>query len=237
MVPLVPLAVEGVTVLSVRQMITLHVYLGILLVGPVLLKTASTTYRFARYYTGAPVPRERATEPNPAGARGGGDPLQPRRARHRYRARRRRTGAPGTVAHPAPGQLHRVVAAMSPHVLGHVVEASRTTWRELRDPRAEPAARRLRARTLAIVTCPVAGRPRNRAATRSPQLDPPSAMTEWSTPPGAATRRGRAPHHTAAAARHPLRSNLGRAARSIITRLATTPDSGVPKPLQVPARS
>ncbi len=31
------LAVEGVTILSVRQMITLHIYVGILLLGPVLL--------------------------------------------------------------------------------------------------------------------------------------------------------------------------------------------------------
>ncbi len=50
---LVLLAVEGVTILSVRQMITLHVYVGVLLLGPVLLKTGSTMYRFARYYSGA----------------------------------------------------------------------------------------------------------------------------------------------------------------------------------------
>ena len=49
------LAVEGFTVLSVRQMITLHVFLGTLLIGPVLLKIGSTAYRFARYYTGAPA--------------------------------------------------------------------------------------------------------------------------------------------------------------------------------------
>lgn len=48
------LAVEGVTILSVRQMITLHIYVGLLLLGPVLLKTGSTMYRFARYYQGAP---------------------------------------------------------------------------------------------------------------------------------------------------------------------------------------
>lgn len=46
------LAVEGYTILNVRGLITLHIFLGILLVGPVLLKTASTTYRFARYYLG-----------------------------------------------------------------------------------------------------------------------------------------------------------------------------------------
>lgn len=52
MVLLALLAVEGVTILSVRQMITLHIYVGILLLGPVLLKVGSTMYRFARYYRG-----------------------------------------------------------------------------------------------------------------------------------------------------------------------------------------
>lgn len=50
---LVLLAVEGYTILDVRGLISLHIFLGILLVGPVLLKIASTTYRFARYYLGA----------------------------------------------------------------------------------------------------------------------------------------------------------------------------------------
>jgi len=53
MVLLVLLAVEGFTVLAVRQMITLHVYVGVLLVGPVLLKCASTGFRFVRYYARA----------------------------------------------------------------------------------------------------------------------------------------------------------------------------------------
>jgi len=51
MLLLVMLVVEGVTVLDVRGMITLHVFLGIMLVGPVVLKIASTLYRFLRYYT------------------------------------------------------------------------------------------------------------------------------------------------------------------------------------------
>lgn len=46
-------AVEGVTVLSVRQLLTLHVFVGMLLIGPVVLKICSTCYRFTRYYTGA----------------------------------------------------------------------------------------------------------------------------------------------------------------------------------------
>jgi hypothetical protein len=47
------LAAEGVTVLAIRQLLSVHVFLGMLLIPPVLLKLASTGYRFARYYTGS----------------------------------------------------------------------------------------------------------------------------------------------------------------------------------------
>lgn len=50
---LVGFAVEGFTVLAVRQLLVLHVLVGALLIGPVLLKIASTGYRFVRYYTGS----------------------------------------------------------------------------------------------------------------------------------------------------------------------------------------
>ena len=47
-------AVEGVTILRIGRLLTLHFFVGMLLIGPVLLKIGSTGYRFARYYTGAP---------------------------------------------------------------------------------------------------------------------------------------------------------------------------------------
>ncbi|HEY9244612.1 MAG TPA: hypothetical protein VIP48_21665 [Streptosporangiaceae bacterium] len=50
---LVLFAAEGFTILSVHQLITVHFFLGMLLIGPVLLKAVSVCYRFARYYTGA----------------------------------------------------------------------------------------------------------------------------------------------------------------------------------------
>ena len=50
---LVLFATEGFTILSVHQLITVHFFLGMLLIGPVLLKAAAVCYRFARYYTGA----------------------------------------------------------------------------------------------------------------------------------------------------------------------------------------
>jgi len=49
---IVLLAVLGVTIVRIGQLIWLHLFLGLLLVGPVALKLASTGYRFARYYAG-----------------------------------------------------------------------------------------------------------------------------------------------------------------------------------------
>ena len=47
---LVLLAVLGVTIVFIGQLIALHLFLGLLLIGPVLMKLASTGYRFIRYY-------------------------------------------------------------------------------------------------------------------------------------------------------------------------------------------
>jgi hypothetical protein len=52
---LVLLAIIGVTILRMRQLITVHLFVGLLLIGPVALKLASTGYRFVQYYTGNPV--------------------------------------------------------------------------------------------------------------------------------------------------------------------------------------
>jgi len=53
------LAAEGVTILQVRRLITPHVFIGMLLVPPILLKVGSTLWKFARYYLGAPAYREK----------------------------------------------------------------------------------------------------------------------------------------------------------------------------------
>lgn len=49
------LLVEAFTILNVRGYLTLHAAVGLVLLGPVALKCASTIYRFARYYTGRPA--------------------------------------------------------------------------------------------------------------------------------------------------------------------------------------
>ena len=45
------LAVLGITIVDLRGLLWLHLFLGLLLLGPVALKLASTGYRFLRYYT------------------------------------------------------------------------------------------------------------------------------------------------------------------------------------------
>jgi hypothetical protein len=53
MVLLVLLAVEGITLIDVRGLITWHIIVGSLLVPPALLKTATTGWRMVRYYAGS----------------------------------------------------------------------------------------------------------------------------------------------------------------------------------------
>ena len=60
---LILLAAEGFTVLSIRPLLTPHVFIGMLLVPPILLKIGSTTYRFVRYYSGSPAYRRKGPPP------------------------------------------------------------------------------------------------------------------------------------------------------------------------------
>lgn len=51
---LVLLAAEGATIPFIGSLLGPHVFIGMLLIPPVLLKLGSTGYRFARYYAGDP---------------------------------------------------------------------------------------------------------------------------------------------------------------------------------------
>jgi hypothetical protein len=62
---LVGFAIEGFTILSVQRLLFLHFLVGLLLIGPVLLKIGSTVYRFGRYYSGS-APYVRKGPPSPA---------------------------------------------------------------------------------------------------------------------------------------------------------------------------
>jgi hypothetical protein len=155
---LVLLAVEGFTVLSVRGMITLHLFLGIVLVGPVLLKTASTVYRFARYYRGAPAYRRKGP-PYPILRITG--PLVVLSSLAVLG-----TGAGLIAVTPARSDAlltgHQAsfivwVVLMTVHVLGHVRGATIEVWREVRPARDDPASRRRSLRTLAVVLALLVG--------------------------------------------------------------------------------
>lgn len=58
------LAAVGVTIVWIGQLLWLHLFLGLLVIGPVALKVLSTGYRFARYYTRS-VPYRRKGPPHP----------------------------------------------------------------------------------------------------------------------------------------------------------------------------
>ena len=57
------LAAEGVTILRIRPLLVPHVFVGLVLVPPVLLKVATTTWRAARYYLGDPAYRSKGPPP------------------------------------------------------------------------------------------------------------------------------------------------------------------------------
>jgi hypothetical protein len=61
---LILLLVECYTILSIGKLLTLHVFLGMLLLGPVTLKAGTVLYRFARYYSGS-APYRRKGPPAP----------------------------------------------------------------------------------------------------------------------------------------------------------------------------
>jgi hypothetical protein len=71
LVLLVLLAVETLTTLALRTYLSVHIFLGLLLLPPVALKLATTGWRFMRYYTrdhdyrfeGAPRPLLRVLAP------------------------------------------------------------------------------------------------------------------------------------------------------------------------------
>jgi hypothetical protein len=58
-----PLAVIGVTLLDLRGLLSVHLFVGMLLIPPVLLKMSTTGYRFLRYYTADAAYRRKGPPP------------------------------------------------------------------------------------------------------------------------------------------------------------------------------
>jgi hypothetical protein len=57
------LAVLGLTIIRIGQLMWLHLFLGLLLLGPLALKLASTGWRFASYYLGRAAYRVKGPPP------------------------------------------------------------------------------------------------------------------------------------------------------------------------------
>jgi hypothetical protein len=116
----------GVTIIRIGQLLWLHLFLGLLLLGPVALKLASTGYRFARYYTSDPAYREKGP---PAPALRGLAPFVVFFTLAVFA-----TGVALLVLGPSARQplvlLHKAsffawIAVMALHVLGHLPEITR----------------------------------------------------------------------------------------------------------------
>src|ERR1700761_3143518 len=60
---IVLLAAVGVTIVFIGRLLWWHLFLGLVLIGPVALKVASTSYRFMRYYTAEPRYRRKGPPP------------------------------------------------------------------------------------------------------------------------------------------------------------------------------
>ena len=99
---IVLLAAIGFTIPQLRQFIWMHLFVGFLLIGPVLLKVAATGYRFVRYYAHDPAYRSkgppeivlRLIAPIVV-------PLDDRCVRHGHRTDHRRPRRPQPDAAPA----------------------------------------------------------------------------------------------------------------------------------------
>lgn len=135
------LAAEGFTVLSVRSLLAPHVFIGMMLIPPVVAKIGSTLYRFVRFYRGSEAYRRKGPPPvlmrllGPfvvvltVAVLGTGVVLLlvPRSARHEW-----------LFLHKASFVLW--FGAMALHVLGHLLDTARLApadwyWRTRRDVR------------------------------------------------------------------------------------------------------
>ena len=125
------LAAEGVTILRIRPLLTPHVFIGMLLVPPVLLKVGSTTWRFARYYLGSPEYRRKGPPPLVLRLLG---PLLVALTVVVFASGIALLLAP-TAWHDRLLLLHKAsfivwIAAMVVHVLGHILDTARLAPRD-----------------------------------------------------------------------------------------------------------
>ena len=158
LVLVVLLAVEAVTLLGIRQMLTVHVIVGALLIGAVLLKSGSTIYRFTRYSTGEPAYRKK------------GPPALPLRLIGPLiivsTVVLLGTGVALILDGPTGSGVlltaHQTsfwifIGLLAIHLLGHLWEAAVLSWHEVRESLTGREARERRWRFIAIVAALVVG--------------------------------------------------------------------------------
>jgi hypothetical protein len=156
---LVLLAAEGATLLSMGSLLTEHVFIGFALVPPTALKVGTTLYRFARYYAGSPTYRRK-----------GPPPLILRVLGPVVVITTLTLLATGVALSPTRGSTRDLVlllhkasfvvwfAAMTVHVLGHILDLVRLGPRDWRAaPPATAADHGVRSRRWLIATVVVAG--------------------------------------------------------------------------------
>jgi hypothetical protein len=149
---LVLLAAEGATIPFIGPLLGPHIFIGMLLIPPVLLKLGSTGYRFARYYTGNPPYVEKGPPPLMLRVLAPGVVLSTLALFG--------TGVALLVDGPPGNTLifaHKLsfiawVALMTLHVLGHLLDVpslASADWRKAGPPEARLAGAGARALTLA----------------------------------------------------------------------------------------
>ena len=139
---LVALAVEGFTVIDVRQMIVVHLFVGLLLVPVTVLKLGSTGWRFWHYYRGEPAYRRKGP-PHPVLRI-----LAPLVVLATIALLG--TGVTLLIVGPANGDsvrnIHQAsfvvwVVLMTVHVFGHLLETGRLASKDWRRPAAQAVPR------------------------------------------------------------------------------------------------
>ncbi len=137
---LVLLAAEGATLPAIHGLLTAHVFLGFALIPPTAIKIGTTVYRFARYYTGHPAYRRK-----------GPPALVLRLLGPVVIVTTATLLATGVALGPTHGSTRDLVlflhkasfvlwfAAMTIHVLGHVLDVARLGPRDWRTSQPAPA--------------------------------------------------------------------------------------------------
>jgi hypothetical protein len=149
---LILLAAEGVTIPFIGKWLGPHIFIGLMLIGPVALKLGSTGYRFARYYTHDEPYVRKGPPPTALRALAPGVVLTTLALFG--------TGVALILAGPPSNTLifaHKLsffawVALMSIHVLAHLVELprlARADWRRHGPREARLAGSGMRAALLA----------------------------------------------------------------------------------------